>query len=91
VPPKRILFKADYESDVLLVRLKISVDWGLPNLIAIDCSAVHEEDTYVVLYKQDIATLPMITMNQGPYFEDPRPWQFNVQPRGSDALTLSNH
>jgi hypothetical protein len=56
---------------------RCNMDWGLPNLIATDRSAIHEEETNI--YEQDIGnSLPLITMDQGLYLKDPRPWQFNA-------------
>jgi hypothetical protein len=63
-------------------KIRYNVDWGLLNLIAADHSAVHEEDTIAILLRiRYCNSLLLITMDEGPYFEDPRPWKFNVYVR----------
>jgi hypothetical protein len=63
----------------LVSKISYNVDWGLPNLIATDSSAVYEENTIAILLRtRSWKSLPLITMYQGPYFKDPRPWKFNV-------------
>jgi hypothetical protein len=68
-------------------KIRYNMDWGLPNLITTDRSAVHEEDTITILLRTRYCnSLTLITMNQGPYFKDPRPRQFNVNVRCHEAV-----
>jgi hypothetical protein len=60
-------------------KIRYNVGWGLPNLIATDRSAIHEEDTIAILLRTRYCnSLPLITMDQGPYYKDPGPWKSNV-------------
>jgi hypothetical protein len=62
VPLKRSLFETDYESYVLLLKIRYNADRGLLNLIAINCSAVPNENTNVIFYIGGSAAKPLTTI-----------------------------